>query len=137
MDEPDGVRLLKEIYAERERTGSLRDGVLSRATEDIEWWAAGPRALLPWAGTWKGRDAVAHWFEVLNGTLEYDLWEPRETFGIGDTAVEIIRAGGRVRASGRRYESEIVRVWTFRGGKLARVRSFYDTAAYVAAMSPP
>ena len=51
-----------------------------------------------------------------------------------DTAVEIIHAGGRVRANGRRYEGEIVRVWTFRGRKLARVRSFYDTAAYVAAM---
>jgi len=134
MDDPDGVRWLKEIYAERERTGSLRDGVLARAAEDIEWWAAGPRGALPWAGSWRGRDAVSHWFEVLNGTLDYDLWEPRETFGSGETAVEIIHAGGRVRSNGARYESEIVRVWSFRAGRLVRVRSFYDTAAYVDAV---
>src|SRR6266571_7715030 len=42
--------------------------------------------------------------------------------GQGDTVVEFVRAC-------RSYESEVVRVWTIRNGKVAKVRSFYDTAA--------
>lgn len=104
------------------------------AADDIEWWAAGPPDILPWAGSWRGKDAVARWFEVLNETLEYDTWEPYESLVDGETIVEFVRGGGRVRANGRRYESDIVRVWTFKSGKIARVRSFYDTARYVEAM---
>lgn len=134
MADGAGHRLLKETYEARDRTGSMRDGVLAVASDDIEWWAAGPRAILPWAGSWRGPKAVAQWFQVLNGTLDYDRWEPLELHADGDSMIEIIRAGGRVRSNGRRYESEIARIWTFRDGRLGRVRSFCDTAAYVAAM---
>ena len=130
MADSEGLRLLAEIYAVRDRTGTLMDGVLAHAADDIEWWAAGPPGVLPWAGSFRGREGVARWFQVLNGSLEYDRWDPVETFAAADHVVEIVRAGGRVRSNGRRYESDIVRVWTFRGGKLVRVRSFYDTAAY-------
>ncbi len=131
------MRTLRSIQEQRERVGSMKQAVVDLAAADIEWWAAGPRDVLPWAGSWRGPEAVARWFDVLNGTLEYDTWEPYEYVVQGDTVVEFVRGGGRVRANGRRYEGEIVRVWTFREGKIARVRSFYDTAKYVEAVRGP
>jgi ketosteroid isomerase-like protein len=31
------------------------------------------------------------------------------------------------------FESEVVRIWTFDGGKAVRVRSYYDTGVYARA----
>ena len=130
----DPRRLLQRIYEWRQHAGSMKQAVVDLAADDIEWWAAGPSEVLPWAGSWRGKDAVSRWFDVLNGTLEYDTWEPYETVVQGETLVEFVRGGGKVRANGRRYEGDIVRVWTFRRGKIVRVRSFYDTAKYAEAM---
>ncbi|MBI4416784.1 MAG: nuclear transport factor 2 family protein [Euryarchaeota archaeon] len=128
------MQSLQSLYESRSRLGSLKTAVVALSTSDVEWWAAGPPEVLPWAGSWRGPEAVGRWFDILNGTLEYDAWEPYEYVVQGETVVEFVRAGGRVRANGRRYESDIVRVWTFRDGRITRVRSFYDTAKYVEAM---
>jgi len=127
------MRLLKKYYAIGERTGLLKDAVMAAAAEDIEWWAAGPPEVLPWAGSFKGREAVERWFSILREALEYDQFEPFQYVAQGHTVVECIRAGGKARTTGRRYASDIVRIWEFRGAKLVRVRSFYDTAAYMRA----
>src|SRR3972149_7612693 len=105
MADSEGLRLLAEIYAVRDRTGTLMDGVLAHAADDIEWWAACPPGVLPWAGSFRGREGVARWFQVLNGSLEYDRWDPVETFAAADHVVEIVRAGGRAPSEGRRAES--------------------------------
>ena len=48
--------------------------------------------------------------------------------------MEVIQAAGHAKATGRRFESTIARIWTIRDGKVIRVRNFYDTYAYVAAL---
>jgi ketosteroid isomerase-like protein len=68
--------------------------------------------------------------EVLDEHMEYDRFEPVEFFADGETVIEIVLAGGRARATGRSFQSEVVRIWTFHEGKAVRVRSFYDTHAY-------
>jgi ketosteroid isomerase-like protein len=40
-----------------------------------------------------------------------------------------------LRATGRPFASGVVRVWSFREGKAVRVRSYYDTYAYAAALA--
>ncbi len=92
MVEPEGLRLLQEVYETRRRTGSLLEGVLSLAGDDIEWWAAGPPEIRPWAGTWRGKKGVAKRFHVLNESIEYHTWEPFEYIAQGETVVELIRA---------------------------------------------
>jgi uncharacterized protein len=68
--------------------------------------------------------------------MEYERFEPLEFFADGDTVIEIVSAGGHARATGRSFQSEVVRIWTFREGKAVRVRSFYDTRAYQRAFDP-
>ena len=62
--------------------------------------------------------------------MEYNRFELAEIHGDADTVVEIVMASGRATASRRPFESEIIRIWTFRDGKAVLVRSYYDTAAY-------
>jgi ketosteroid isomerase-like protein len=102
--------------------------------DDIEWWAAGPPDLLPWAGTFRGQESIRRWFAALRGAVEYEQFEPLHLIAQGDDVVEIVHGAGHARATGRRFASDIVRIWTIRDGKIVRVQSFYDTYAYVAAL---
>jgi ketosteroid isomerase-like protein len=133
MTEADSRRVVELIQA---REGGILEQLEAHnlIADDIEWWAAGPPDLLPWAGTFRGQDGIRHWFEALRGAVEYDRFEPLELIAQGDSVVELIHGAGWVRATGRRYESVIVRIWTIRDGKVVRVRSFYDTYAYVSAL---
>ena len=107
-----------------------RDGLYALLSDDVEWQVAGSPDRLPWAGTVHGHEGVRGWLELLNHHLHYERFEPLEIFGDDENVVEVIAAGGRAAASGRPYESQIVRIWTFRSGKAVLVRSYYDTAAY-------
>jgi ketosteroid isomerase-like protein len=123
--EEDNLAVAKRL--EQEDFGS--DRFLDGLSEDVEWWAAGPPVLLPWAGLFRGRGMVAEWVKTLRSNLNYQEWKS-EWMVKGDTVVEFVQAKGVARKTGKTYESEIVRVWTIREGKAVKVRSYYDTAAY-------
>jgi ketosteroid isomerase-like protein len=120
---------VKGLHA-RDRGLLVRTSLFDLLSDDVEWEVAGSPEVLPWAGTFRGRDAVRKWIETLDEHMDYERFEPLEFFADGDTVIELVLAGGRARASGRPFESEIVRIWSFRGDEVVRVRSFYDTAAY-------
>jgi len=107
-----------------------RAGLVDLLADDVRWEVAGAPDILPWAGTSEGPQAVLAWFGTLNEQMDYERFELEKIVGDGDTVVEIVQAAGRARGTGRPFESEIVRIWTFRRGKAVRVRSYYDTAAY-------
>jgi ketosteroid isomerase-like protein len=111
------------------------DPLLPALAGDVEWWAAGPPAILPWAGTFRGRAEVERWFRELNELMHYERFEVRETYADGDTVVQIAEADGYAVATRRPFATQIVRVWTVRDGKVASVRSYYDTDAYVRALT--
>jgi ketosteroid isomerase-like protein len=110
------------------------DEFFAALADDVEFTALGDPVLLPWAGTFRGRDGVLEWRARLGEALKYDTWEPRSWRGSGDIVLELARAGGHARATGRRYESDIARVWTFRDGLVVRVVTFYDTLSYALAI---
>jgi uncharacterized protein len=133
MSREERLQAVQALHARHE-------GLLERASlfdllaRDVEWFVLGSTELLPWAGVFRGRDGVAEWMQRLDAHMEYERFEPIEFFADGDTVIEVVAAGGRVRATGRSFESEVVRIWTFRGAKVVRVRSFYDTGAYERAL---
>lgn len=110
-----------------------REPLFDLLADDVEWHALGP---FPWSGSHVGHDAVRRWFEVLNEAMNYERFELLELYEDGDTVVEIVAAAGTARATGSAFASEVARVWTFGAdGKAARVRSYYDTHAYFAALT--
>jgi ketosteroid isomerase-like protein len=115
-------------------------GIIQRArdsgilADSAEWWVAGPPAILPFAGTWRGIAGILEFERRLDATMRYDRVELRRYLVSGDDVAAIFLGAGVAKATGRPFESEIVRLYTFREGKVVRVRNFYDTAAYVAAV---
>ncbi len=131
----ENLDAIKGLHA---REGGLlaRTSLFDLLASDVEWHVLGSPDVLPWAGTFHGPEGVRRWLETLDEHTEYERFEPIEFFADGDTVIEIVLAGCRARATGRRFESEVVRIWTFRGTEVVRVRSFYDTGAYERALEP-
>jgi uncharacterized protein len=131
----DALAAVKALHA---REGGLlaRSSLFDVVADDVEWHVLGSADELPWAGTFRGSEGVRRWMGVLDEHMEYERFEPLEFFADGDTVIEIVSAGGHARATGRSFQSEVVRIWTFREGKAVRVRSFYDTRAYQRAFDP-
>jgi len=76
------------------------------------------------------------WFERLNAIMDYQRFEATAFIADGDEVVVVHEASGVARATNRPFASEIVRIWTVRNGKVTRVRSYYDTHAYVVSLNP-
>ena len=106
--------------------------VLDLLTDDVDWTLQGPSAI-PWAGTRRGREAVAEFFSLIGENLEFERFEPREFVAQGDTVVVLGDERSVVRPTGRAFENEWAHVYTLRDGKIAKGRFFEDTAAQVVA----
>ena len=128
------IAAIKAIHAAPSYSRALLESGL--VAEDMEWWVMGDPAVLPWAGTWKGSEGVRTFFERLNELMDYDSFTLEEYIVGADNIVAVISAGGTARLTGKRFESGIVRIYSFRDGKIARVRNYYDTAAYTRALRP-
>jgi ketosteroid isomerase-like protein len=129
----DNVALIRALHS-GERP--ILDLLVDVAVDDIEWWAAGPSDVLPWAGTFRGLGALRRWTEILREHAQYERFEPTQYICDDDEVVVVIRADGHMRSTGRSFASELVRIFTVRDGKVVRVRTWYDTAAYARALYP-
>lgn len=105
---------------------------LDLLTDDVEWTLQGP-SVIPFAGTRRGREGVAEFFSLVGETLEFEQFEPREFVAQGDTVVVLGFERNLIKPTGRTFEQEWAHVYTLRDGKIAKVRCFEDTAAYVVA----
>ena len=101
---------------------------------DAEWWAAGDPARLPWAGSFVGPSGFRRFLTALRANLEYQRFEIIETIDGGDRFAQIVDAAGVGRANGRPFASLIARTFEASAGRIVRVRSVYDTAAYERAL---
>jgi ketosteroid isomerase-like protein len=102
--------------------------------DDAEWWVAGPPERLSFAGLFRGPAGFDRWRVALHAAVKYDRFALLQEIVADDEVVQIIDASGHALATGRAYASQVVRIFTVRGGRVARARSYYDTAAYIAAL---
>jgi ketosteroid isomerase-like protein len=108
--------------------------VLELLTDAVEWTEQGP-SVIPFAGTFRGREGIAEFFTLLDETLEFEQFEPRKFVGQGDTVVVVGYERGLVKPTGRTFEHEWAHVYTLRDGKIATGLFLEDTAALVDALS--
>jgi uncharacterized protein len=109
-------------------------GVLELLTDDVEWTEQGP-SVIPFAGTFRGREGIAEFFTLLDETLEFEQFEPRKFVGQDDTVVVVGYERGLVKPTGRTFEQEWAHVYTLRDGKIATGLFVEDTAGLVEALS--
>ncbi|NLC56512.1 MAG: nuclear transport factor 2 family protein [Armatimonadetes bacterium] len=128
--EQDNVRIVQQALGAFLR-GDL-PGLLSFVAEDCDWYTPGPEDI-PFAGQRHGPDGVAQFFTSLMQTIEPGHWEPHEVIPAGEHVLVLGYAQGRVRATGREYESRFAILVTVRDGKVVRFREYGDTWSLVSA----
>ena len=126
---PDGnVKLIQQLFAAFSRGDA--HSVLAALTDDIDW--QGPVSQhpgsLPWSGRRRGREQVADYFRQFAAASQFHPMEDVVFTAAGDRVVAEGRNRNTARATGRPYEHEWVMVFTFRDGKIARFRHYYDPA---------
>jgi ketosteroid isomerase-like protein len=104
--------------------------------DSVEWIVPGPPEILPFAGTWRGLAGITEFQHRLDMTMRYDRVELLEYLVSANNVAAVFIGEGVSRATGRPFHSEILRLYTFdrSGGKILRVRNYYDTEAYVKAV---
>ncbi|MGH7792681.1 MAG: nuclear transport factor 2 family protein, partial [Thermodesulfobacteriota bacterium] len=75
MSEHENIKLVKLGY-ETYRQGDIV-ALLDWLTDDVDWHVPGPSEL-PFAGSYQGRHEVARFLKIVDETLEFYEFEPRE-----------------------------------------------------------
>ena len=120
MSEAGGVAAVRQ-------SGALADAV--------EWFVAGPAEVLPFAGTWKGIDGLWQLERVLQKAVRFDKVELKKYLVSGNDVGAVFTVEAYARGTGVAFASEVCRLYTLEEGRILRIRSAYDTAAVVRAIS--
>lgn len=133
MDAQQNKQRVQESYR-LYQNGDIR-GIIERCHDDIEWTS--PESdVLPFAGSFHGKQGIADFFSRLDATLQATRFEPREFVAEGDKVVVLGQATWLAKPTGRSFDVPWVHVFTMRDGKVARFEAFTDTAAGERALRP-
>ncbi|HVV88763.1 MAG TPA: nuclear transport factor 2 family protein [Kofleriaceae bacterium] len=129
--DPSPLALIESIYAAFGR-GDVAT-ILGHTTADAVYDFAGGSPAVPWHGPWRGHDGVTTFFTRLGETVEFETFTPLAFAAGGDAVAVRLHLRYRIRATGRVVDEQQVHWWTLRGGKVAALRHFEDTAQVIAA----
>jgi uncharacterized protein len=121
--EAENVRLLREQYQAIAR-GDF-DAAFALLADDVDFEVVGPPDG-PFLGRWRGRAQVEEAVRTNFARVEDQHPEVQSLVAQGDTVVLIARERGRYRDSGRPYDVHWVQQFTFRDGRIVRVREIYQ-----------
>lgn len=124
------MELSKKVYGYFS-SGDL-PGLLGCLADDVQFELIGPN-IVPYFGTYAGREGVEEFFRRLLEHEEVLEFTPEEFIDGGDTVAVLGREHGRAKATGRDFTVRWVHVFQGRNGRLVRFREYIDTAPMVAA----
>ena len=123
------VELIQAAYAAFKR-GDVQT-ILDSVSDTVEWIAA---PVEPLAGTYRGRDEVAGFFQKVNEIAEYSSFEPREYVAQGDRVIVLGSYRAKVKSTGRFYDCDWAMAFTVEDGKITEFQEFTDTATITSAL---
>ncbi|MES2495473.1 MAG: nuclear transport factor 2 family protein [Pseudomonadota bacterium] len=103
--------------------------IMSLIAEDATWTYHAPKDMLPFAGTYKGRDGVAAFFANDAKYVEVKGNDVGQTIGEGDTVVVLGQEHGVVRATGKAFDAHWTHVFTVKNGQITGFEETIDSAA--------
>ena len=132
MSAEDNVRIVQRMYD----AFLQRDvpGILAHLHDDVTWTVPGSSAV-PMSGVRRGLTAVSQFFEVVEKSLQFSRFEPREYIAQGKRVVALVRYEGRVKATGKAFAADSAMVWTLEQGKAVTFQEYTDTEAFAQASS--
>jgi ketosteroid isomerase-like protein len=124
------VELIQAVYAAYGR-GDIQS-MLESLSANVEWIAA---PVEPVAGTYRGRDEVAHFFRKVSDLTDFASFEPREYVAQGDRVLVLGHYRGTMKSTGRIFDCEWAMAFTVQDGKITQFQEFTDTGAVSAALT--
>jgi len=134
MTTPENLKLVQEFLAAFVR-GDI-PAVLNALTDDVDWFIPGPPDRVAFSGARRGREQVMQFFITLDATIEFLKFEPRDYVAAGDKVVAFGHNYDRMKSTNRFFDNEWACLFVVRDGKIAKVRMYEDTAAFVIAQEP-
>ncbi len=99
---------------------------------EVDWLFFGP-AEIPFAGHYIGPPRVATFFTRALETAEFQVFTPREFIAGTNSILVQGHERGIAKSTGKGWETEWAHVFTLEGGRITKLREYYDTAVMVAA----
>ena len=132
MSAEDNVRIVQRMY----HAFLQRDvpGILAHLHDDVTWTVPGSAAV-PMAGVRRGLTEVRQFFEVVENSLHFSRFEPREYIAQGNRVVTLVRYEGHLKATGKTFAADSAMVWTLEQGKALAFQEYTDTEAFAQASS--
>jgi uncharacterized protein len=128
MDPQENIKLVQQGY-QHFKSGNI-PALLDMLSDTVEWVFPDLKGVAV-TGTRRGRKEVADFYTKLAETQETLSFEPREFVAQGDKVVVLGHYAFRVKATGRKFESDWAEVFTIKNGKIARFQEFANTAAAI------
>jgi ketosteroid isomerase-like protein len=128
------VERTRSIFEEMARTGSTQP-LLDALADDASYKLSLPVGT-PLSGEFRGRDAIAGYFERLDEVLDVLEVNTRDFVGNGDQVIVLGDEQFVVKKTGKQCYSEFAFVLEFRDGKVVRVLVIEDLSGVVEAFSP-
>ena len=132
MSENVNTQFVQRAYRNVE-TGDIAS-LLDQLAEDV-LWELPEMANVPFAGTWRGRQQVRQFFDILAEAQDVVEFQPEDFFEKGNIVVVLGHFTMQVKATGNASRSAWVHVWTIDGNSVTRVREYVDTLAVSRAYS--
>lgn len=128
------IAVVKDLYAAFER-GDVQhiDALL---TPDTVWTFHAPPHVVPYAGTYKGKDGVREFFTRVSSTIDVREIGQRQFIQENDTLAVVGWERSVARETGGEFYAEWLHLFTIRAGQIARFEEFTDSAAIAAALAP-
>jgi ketosteroid isomerase-like protein len=107
--------------------------VLEVLTPDVEWHSTGRPEDFPALGPRKGLAAVQDFFNTVGQHIQFSEFSPQEFYADRDKVFVLGHYTVMVKNTGRKFTSDWIHIFSFRGGRVAQFREFLDTAKLASA----
>ena len=130
--EDENIALVKQLYYAFKRKDM--PAILNMSADNATMYGPASGGVLPWGGTFHGKEGVAQFFKSLGQSLEPQQFDLHEYIAQGDKVVVTGYQKGRAKPTGKPYEIEFIHVWKIDGKQFKEFRVFNDTASLVEAL---
>jgi len=128
-----GETIVRAFYG-RVLGGDVEAALREDLTEDFVWENPLPAAV-PFAGAFAGATGAARYIESIFAHLDLESFEIDAVAPTGTTVVVLGHETARAKATGRRYTQHWIHAIEVRGGRIARIREYNDSAAVLQALA--
>src|SRR5262249_16457558 len=111
--------------------------ILASLTDDCTWMQSGNPSIIPFAGTFRGKEEIGNkFFGVVPTAIQILAFEPRDFREADNVVICFVHIHGKGIATGKEYDSQVEMHWTFNAqGLVTGFQSLGDTSTLEAALT--